>query len=79
MDVLSYTAFNQQVEYQKSIREKEDCYRTLANAKMAENAASSGGGTAITALCWLCEIEPSLLWKPVQWTGSSIEKPKFWD
>lgn len=78
MDVLSYTAFNQQVEYQKTIREKEACYRTLANEKMAANAAG-GSSTAITALCWLCEIEPCLLWKPVQWSGTSIEKPKFWD
>ena len=78
MDVLSYTAFNQQVEYQKSIREKEACYRTLANAKMAANSGG-GSGSSITALEWLCEIEPCLLWKPVQWSGTSIEKPKFWD
>ena len=47
MDVLSYTAFNQQVEYQKSIREKEACYRTLVNEKVAQ--IGGGGGSAASA------------------------------
>ncbi len=76
MDVLQYTAFNQQVEYQKQIREKEDCYRTLVNEKVG---TSGGGGTA-ALVCWLENIEPCLLWKPVNWENeSTIGMPKYWN
>ena len=57
MDVLQYTAFNQQVEYQKTIREKEACYRTIQNTKIIANEGASGGGGA-SMIEWLCEIEP---------------------
>ena len=78
MDVLSYTAFNQQVEYQKQIREKEACYRTLVNEKVAQ--IGGGGGSGVSSICWLCEIEPCLMWCPVQWsTNDQVSEPKFWD
>ena len=77
MDVLQYTAFNQQVDYQKQIREKEACYRTLVNEKVA---TSSGGGTA-NLVCWLENIEPCLLWDPVNpdTPGQYTAQPKYWD
>lgn len=75
MDVLQYTAFNQQVDYQKQIREKESCYRTLVNEKVA----TSGGGTA-ALVCWLENIEPCLLWDPVNWeTPNTPSCPKYWN
>ena len=75
MDVLQYTAFNQQVEYQKTIREKEACYRTLVNAKLP-----TGGGGGASMIEWLCEIEPCLLWRPVHWTTQGQPSvPKYWD
>ena len=79
MDVLQYTAFNQQVEYQKQIREKEDCYRTLVNDKVSSSGGSGLTGTA-GLVCWLENIEPCLLWKPVNWANESvIGMPKYWD
>ncbi len=75
MDVLQYTAFNQQVEYQKQIREKEDCYRTIVTEKVG---TSGGGGGFSKALEWICEIEPCLLWKPVN-VDSVPGVPKYWD
>jgi len=77
MDVLQYTAFNQQVDYQKQIREKEACYRTLVNEKVA---TSSGGGTA-NLVCWLENIEPCLFHNPVnpETPGQYTAQPKYWD
>ena len=77
MDVLQYTAINQQVDYQKQIREKEACYRTLVNEKVA---TSGGGGTA-NLVCWLENIEPCLFLNPVnpETPGQYTAQPKYWD
>jgi len=79
MDVLQYTAFNQQVEYQKTIREKEACYRGLVNAKLP----TGGGSSEASMIKWLCETEPCLLWNPVNWEQNdgdgTVGTPKYWD
>ena len=77
MDVLQYTAINQQVDYQKQIREKEACYRTLVNEKVA---ASGGGGGTAALVCWLEKIEPCLLYNPVNFETEGVPSvPKYWD
>lgn len=67
MDVLAYSAFNQQVVLNQQIIEKTSCLSTKCSETAAQQAAAAGFDAA--TLCWVQCIEPCLLRTPV--TGVS--------
>jgi hypothetical protein len=64
MDVLAYSAFNQQVALNQSIVDKTSCLST----KCSETAAlqASAAGFDATTVCWVQCIEPCLLRRPFE-------------
>lgn len=67
MDVLAYSAFNQQVTLNQQITAKTSCLSTKCSEVAALTATAAGFTPA--ALCWVQCIEPCLLRTPV--TGVS--------
>ena len=67
MDVLAYSAFNQQVTLNQQITAKTSCLSTKCSETAALQAAAAGFDAA--AICWVQCIEPCLLRTPV--TGVS--------
>ena len=49
MDVLQYSAFNQQSALRKELREETKCFRDLTHASSA-----GGGGGESGMICWFC-------------------------
>jgi len=64
MDVLAYSAFNQQVLLNQSIVEKTSCLATKCSETAALQAAAAGFDAA--AVCWVRCIEPCLLRRPFE-------------
>ena len=80
MDVLQYSAFNQQVALRKELREKENCFKTLTNPG-GSGGGSTGDPVAESAmLCWICDIEPCLRQYPVvEFDATNSSCPKYWN
>ena len=75
MDVLQYSAFNQQVALRKELREQENCFKNLTNP-----GSSGGGGGEPGMIKWLCEIEPCLRQYPfVDCDATNNNCPCFWN
>lgn len=62
MDVLAYSAFNQQVQLNQQIVAKTSCLSTKCSETAALQAVAVGFSTA--TICWLQCIEPCLLRDP---------------
>lgn len=64
MDVLAYSAFNQQITLNQSIAAKTSCLAT----KCSETAACQAAAAGITGapICWLRCVEPCLLRRPYE-------------
>ena len=67
MDVLAYSAFNQQIQLNQQIVAKTSCLSSKCSETAALQATAAGFSPA--ALCWVQCIEPCLLRTPV--TGVS--------
>lgn len=64
MDVLAYSAFNQQVTLNQQITAKTSCLSTKCSETAALQATAVGLSTS--AICWVRCIEPCLLREPNQ-------------
>jgi hypothetical protein len=64
MDVLAYSAFNQQVTLNQQLIAKNSCLATKCVETVALQASAVGLSTA--AVCWVQCIEPCLLREPYQ-------------
>jgi len=62
MDVLAYSAFNQQVQLNQQVVAKTSCLATKCSETAAQQAIASGASGM--AVCWLRCIEPCLLREP---------------
>ena len=74
MDVLQYSAFNQQVALRKELKEQTKCFRDLTHV-----AGAGGGGGESLMICWLEELEPCLRQYPVELDASNNNCPKYWN
>jgi len=64
MDVLAYSAFNQQVQLNQQIVAKTSCLSTKCSETAALQATAAGFSAAAT--CWVQCIEPCLLRRPFE-------------
>ena len=74
MDVLQYSAFNQQVALRKELREETKCFRDLTHA-----AGGTTTGNDVKMLEWICEIEPCLRQYPYIRDTAAQNAPCYWD
>ena len=64
MDVLAYSAFNQQITLNQQITAKTSCLATKCSETAALQAVAAGFSAA--AVCWVQCVEPCLLRKPYE-------------
>ena len=64
MDVLSYSAYNQQIILNQLISDKTSCLSTKCSETAAQQAIAAG--LSADAVCWVQCIEPCLLREPHQ-------------